>query len=77
MNTDELSVIREIIAEEMDISPDEITEEMSLEEDLEMDKTSILQVLMACEVEFGVEYEQEDIRDIRTVGDILASLSNW
>jgi len=50
---------------------------MSLEEDLDMDQNSILQVLMACEVEFNVEYEQEDIRQIKTVEDILKSLAEW
>ena len=77
MSADELSIVREIIAEEMEINPEDIEEEMSLEEDLEMDKTSILQVLMACEVEFNVEYEPEDIRQIKTVEDIIKSLSQW
>ena len=77
MSTDELSIVRQIIAEEMEINPEDITEEMSLEEDLEMDSTSILQVLMACEVEFNVEYDPEDIRQIKTVEDIIKSLSKW
>ncbi len=77
MSRDELSIIQEIIAEEMDLNPQDITEEMSLEEDLDMDQNSILQVLMACEVEFNVEYEQEDIRQIKTVEDILKSLAEW
>lgn len=77
MSRDELSIIQEIIAEEMDLNPQDITEEMSLDEDLDMDQNSILQVLMACEVEFNVEYEQEDIRQIKTVEDILKSLAEW
>ena len=77
MSRDELSIIQEIIAEEMDMNPQDISEEMSLEEDLDMDQNSILQVLMACEVEFNVEYEQEDIRQIKTVEDILKSLAEW
>ena len=77
MSQDELSIIQEIIAEEMEINPGDITEEMSLEEDLEMDSNSILQVLMACEVEFNVQYDPEDIRQIKTVEDIVKSLSEW
>ena len=77
MSRDELSIIQEIIAEEMDLNPQDISEEMSMEEDLDMDQNSILQVLMACEVEFNVEYEQEDIRQIKTVEDILKSLAEW
>ena len=77
MSRDELSIIQEIIAEEMDLNPQDITEEMTLDEDLDMDQNSILQVLRACEVEFNVEYEQEDIRQIKTVEDILKSLAEW
>ena len=35
MSQDELSIIQEIIAEEMEINPGDITEEMSLEEHME------------------------------------------
>ena len=43
-------IICEIIAEEMDINPQDITEEMSFDEDLDMDRNSIMQVLVACEM---------------------------
>ena len=69
---DELEKLKQIIAEEMDISPEEINEEQSLRDDLEMDKISILQVIMALEVDFGIELEPEDIEQIRTVGDALS-----
>ena len=72
-----LSIISEIIAEEADINPADITEETSLDDDLELDKNSIIQILVACEVEFGIEYEQADFEDIRSVGDILRSLEEW
>lgn len=70
-------IIQEIIAEEIDGNPQDITEEMSFDEDLDMDRNSIMQVLVACEVEFGIEYEQADFDDIRTMGDILKSLEEW
>lgn len=72
-----LEIISEIIAEEADINPADITEETSLDEDLELDKNSIMQILVACEVEFGIEYEQADFDDIRSVADILRSLEEW
>ena len=72
-----LEIISEIIAEEADINPEDITEETSLDEDLELDKNSIMQILVACEVEFGIEYEQADFDDIRSVADILRSLEEW
>lgn len=72
-----LAMIRTIIAEETDENPDSITEDMTLSRDLDMDANSIEQVLTACEVEFGVQYSSEDYEDIKTVGDIVNSLSEW
>ena len=72
-----LEIISEIIAEEADINPADITEETSLDDDLELDKNSIMQSLVACEVEFGIEYEQADFDDIRSVAEILRSLEEW
>ena len=72
-----LEIISEIIAEEADINPADITEETSLDDDLELDKNSIMQILVACEVEFGIEYEQADFDDIRSVADIVRSLEEW
>ncbi|MBO4888772.1 MAG: acyl carrier protein [Firmicutes bacterium] len=72
-----LAIISEIIAEEADINPADVTEETSLDDDLELDKNSIMQILVACEVEFGIEYEQADFEDIRSVADILRSLEEW
>ena len=74
---EQLEIIKMIIAEEMDLNAADITEEMSLDQDLDMDQNSIMQVLAACEVEFDVTYEQEDYEDIKTVGDILRSLGEW
>lgn len=74
---EQLEMIKMIIAEEMDLNAADITEEMSLDQDLDMDQNSIMQVLAACEVEFDVTYEQEDYEDIKTVGDILRSLGEW
>ena len=77
MDREPLAIIQEIIAEEMDISPQEVREDMNLKEDLEMDETSITQLLMACEAEFGVEYELQDMCQIQTVADVVNSVTEW
>lgn len=77
LKKDPFKIIREIIAEEMDIDPSEITEESSFDEDLEMDKNSIMQVLTACEMEFDIEYDSSDFNDIRSVADVLRSLDEY
>lgn len=70
-------MIRTILAEETDMNPDDIKPEMTLGHDLDMDRNSIEQVLVACEVEFGVQYEPEDAADIQTVQDLINSVSEW
>ncbi|MCF0135272.1 MAG: acyl carrier protein [Lachnospiraceae bacterium] len=66
-----------IIAEEMDVNAADIDEDTTLADDLDMNRDNIRQVLIACEMEFDIHYESEDYEDIRTVGDILASLNVW
>jgi len=73
---EQLKLVQEIIAEETDKNPSEIRPEMNFVKDLEMDNNSIQQVLIACEVEFGVEYSTEDYRDIQTVQHLLNSLKD-
>lgn len=68
-------LLQTIIAEEMDMDPQEVNEEQYLSDDLEMDKTSIMQVLTACEVEFGVEFDSDDLEDIKTVADIYSYIN--
>lgn len=76
-NKKNLELICTIIAEEMDINPSDIDVDTTLADDLDMSRDNIRQVLIACEVEFGVEYDSQDYEDIRSVGDILASLNVW
>ena len=71
----EFDKLKQIIAEEMDIDPEEINEEQSLRDDLEMDQISILQVMMAMEVDFDIELDPTDIEQIKTVGDCLSYIS--
>lgn len=72
----EFDKLKQIIAEEMEIEKDDINEEQSLRDDLEMDQISILQVMMAMEVEFGIELDPSDIEQIKTVGDCLSFLTD-
>lgn len=73
---DPFEQLKLIISEEMDIDPEDITEEMSLRDDLEMDQISILQVMMALEVDFDIELDPSDISQIKTVGDALSYIES-
>ncbi|MBQ3692950.1 MAG: acyl carrier protein [Clostridia bacterium] len=63
--------IKSILAEQFDEEEDSITSETNLTEDLGADSLDLADVLMAIEDEFEVEIPDEDIENIKTVGDIV------
>ncbi len=60
-----------IIAEQLGISVDEITEESSFVDNLGADSLDLVEMIMAFEEEFGVEIADEEAEKISTVGDAL------
>lgn len=72
----EFDKLKQIIAEEMEISPEDINENQSFRDDLEMDNLSFMQIMMAMEVEFEIELDPSDIEQIKTVGDALSYISD-
>jgi len=62
----------EMIAEQFGIDADTITMETLFEEDLSADSLDIVELTMALEEEYDIgEIEEEDLTEIRTVGDIV------
>ena len=68
--------IRDIIAEQLSIEPDEITEESSFIDDLGADSLDIVELIMALEEEFDMEIPDEDAEKISTVGDVIEYIKN-
>ena len=62
--------VREIIAEQLGISEEEITMDSSFLDDLGADSLDIVELLMALEEEFSVDIPDEDAEKMRTVGDV-------
>ena len=63
--------VREIVAEQLGISEDEITRDSSFLNDLGADSLDIVELLMALEEEFSVEIPDEDAEKMATVGDVV------
>ena len=62
--------IREMIAENLNIDINTITEEASFKEDLGVDSLDLFELVMALEEEFGVEIPTEDLETLSTVGAV-------
>lgn len=66
-----LEKVKEIIAKQLNLDVDEITESTSFKDDLGADSLDLFELVMAFEEEYDVEIPSEDLEDIVTVGDII------
>lgn len=63
--------VRKIICDQFDLDEDDVTPETLLEEDLEADSLDLVDLVMSFEDEFHIEVHDEDVENIKTVGDIV------
>jgi acyl carrier protein len=63
--------IRKIVAQQLDLDPETITAESRLIEDLKADSLDIVELIMDLEQDFGVEIPDDDLPNIKTIGDIV------
>lgn len=71
----ELNELKKIIVEALGCEEEKVTPEASLMEDLEADSLDIVELQMSLEDECGLTIADEDLRSMKTVGDILAYLN--
>ena len=71
---DKSQKIQQIIADELDASPEKIVREARLVEDLGADSLSVIELVMSFEDEFGIQIPDEELEKIKTVGDIVDAL---
>ncbi|MBR4343846.1 MAG: acyl carrier protein [Lachnospiraceae bacterium] len=70
----EFEKIRKIIAEVLNVNPDEITLDTTFIEDLGADSLDVFQIIMGIEEEFDIEIANEDAENITTVRDAVEQI---
>ena len=65
-----LEKMKEIIADQLGVSEDEVTLEASFKEDLDADSLDLFELVMALEEEYDVEIPSDDLAELNTVGDV-------
>lgn len=70
----ELEKIKAIIAEVLNIDADSITADTTFVDDLGADSLDIFQIIMGIEEEYDIEFENEAVEQIQTVGDAIEAL---
>lgn len=63
--------IRQIIADQLGVKKDEVTDSAKFVDDLGADSLDTVELVMALEEEFGVEIPDEEAEKLLTVGDAL------
>lgn len=68
--------MKEMIAEQLNCSEDEITMETSFKDDLGADSLDLFELVMALEDEESVEIPTEELESLTTVGAVVDYLKN-
>ncbi len=63
--------VKAIILEQFMADEDAITMQTSFVDDLEADSLDLIELVMALKEEFGLSIEDQDVGDIKTVGDVV------
>lgn len=63
--------IKELIAEQLNVSVDSVTLETHLMKDLEADSLDAVEIIMAIEDEYEIEIPDEDAEKFQSIGDIV------
>ncbi len=58
--------ILELIAEQFGLNTDELTDDIDLRNDLNADSIDLVELVMSLEDEFGIEVNDEDLKNINT-----------
>lgn len=68
--------VKALLVEELSINPDDIKLESDLENDLGINSLELADLVFLCEEKFSVQIDDDNIKDLVTVGDVVNYLEN-
>jgi acyl carrier protein len=70
VNMEEIQAkVRKILAENLSVPEDSITMDSRFQEDLDADSLDLVEAVLALEEEFNVTIPEEEMEDVKTVGE--------
>ena len=63
--------LQSIVAEQLGVEPDQVVKDAEFVQDLNADSLDMVELVMSLEEEFGVEISDDEVENIRTVGDAV------
>lgn len=68
--------IKQLLADQLDADVDKMTAETKIADDLGADSLDVVELLMSIEDEFEVEIPDEEIENMKTIGDVTEYIQN-
>ena len=68
--------LAEILEEVAGVLPADVSEEKSFTDDLDVDSLSMVEIVVAAEEKFGVRIPDEEVKNLKTVGDAVSYIEN-
>jgi acyl carrier protein len=75
MSEDILNRVKKVTVEELGVKEEEVSETSSFTEDLGADSLDVVELVMAFEDEFGIDIPDDEVGEIKTVGDAVAYIT--
>ena len=72
----EFEKLKKVIADVLNVDPEEITMDTTFVDDLGADSLDVFQIIMGIEEEFDIEIANEEAEKIATVGDAVEQIKN-
>src|SRR2546428_2104470 len=66
--------VRRVVAEQLGVSTEELTPDVSLIDDLAADSLDLLELTLALEAEFGIVISESTLERVRTYRDLRATV---
>lgn len=71
MSQDILNRVKKVTVEELGVKEEEVVETASFQDDLGADSLDVVELVMALEDEFGIDIPDEEVGEIKTVGNAV------
>ena len=75
MSNDIFERVKKVTVKELDVKPEEVTMEASFTDDLGADSLDVVELVMAFEDEFEIDIPDEEVGEIKTVGNAVDYIS--
>ncbi len=66
-----LDKIKDMLEKQLGINKSKITEDSDIIKDIGADSLDIVEFLMDAENEWGITIEEEDVKNLHTIGDVV------